>query len=214
LDELKDAKRRPGEKRPTMRSLSLDMDRNETWLHQFLSKGSPVELDERARKFLAAALDLDERLLRHEDMIQPARSIERERKSLNETSALPVKGHGAAGPDGSFEWNGETVDEIPRPHALIGVKDAYAIYVAGDSMEDRYYSGETVYVHPWKPIHKGHFVVVQVRGDGGDHLGYIKRFLSRDHRRLRLEQLNPKKVIEIPAQKVISVHRIIMGGDG
>lgn len=35
-----------------------------------------------------------------------------------------------------------------------------------------------------------------------------------DGDRLKLEQFNPKKTLVFPADKVVSVHRIIMGGDG
>jgi phage repressor protein C with HTH and peptisase S24 domain len=95
------------------------------------------------------------------------------------------------------------------------VRDAYAVYVVGDSMEPRYFAGETVFVNPRLPIGKGAFVVAQISGgdEAEPHHAFIKRFVSQDSRRLRLEQYNPKKVIEFPTSKVVSVHRIIMSGE-
>jgi phage repressor protein C with HTH and peptisase S24 domain len=82
-------------------------------------------------------------------------------------------------------------------------------------MEPRYFAGEAVFVNPRLPVRRGDFVVAQiaVEDDAPPH-AYIKRFVARDARTLRLEQFNPKKALAFPVARVISVHRIIMGGDG
>ena len=97
--------------------------------------------------------------------------------------------------------------------ALARVRTAYAIYVVGISMLPRYEPGELVFVDPTKPVIKGNYVVVQIAGDAGEHQGYIKRYLGRDDHTLRLDQLNPKKKLAFPMNRVIAVHRIIMGGE-
>lgn len=47
-----------------LKAASLAIGRNQAYLHQFINKGSPVELGERDRKKLAIVLGVDENLLR------------------------------------------------------------------------------------------------------------------------------------------------------
>ena len=129
--------------------------------------------------------------------------------------AIPAYGQAVGGRDGEFILNGNRIVDILAPPSLQGVPDAYAVYVVGDSMEPRYFAGEAVFVNPRLPVRRGDFVVAQIAVQEGDapH-AYIKRFMARDARHLRLEQFNPRKALEFPVGRVISVHRIIMGGDG
>ena len=128
---------------------------------------------------------------------------------------IPAYGQAVGGRDGEFILNGNRIVDVLAPPSLQGVPDAYAVYVVGDSMEPRYFAGEAVFVNPRLPVRRGDFVVAQIAAEDGEppH-AYIKRFVARDSRRLRLEQFNPRKALEFPVNRVISVHRIIMGGDG
>ena len=130
-------------------------------------------------------------------------------------ATIPAYGQAVGGKDGEFILNGNRIVDVLAPSALQGVRDAYAVYVVGDSMEPRYFAGEAVFVNPRLPVRRGHFVVAQVAVQEGEppH-AYVKRFVAREARLLRLEQFNPKKTLEFPLSRVISVHRIIMGGDG
>jgi phage repressor protein C with HTH and peptisase S24 domain len=128
---------------------------------------------------------------------------------------IPVYGQAMGGKHGEFVLNGNKVADILAPTSLVNVPDAYAVYIAGDSMENRYFAGEVAYVHPGLPVRKGDFVVAQIADvEGSPPLAYVKRFLSMDDRRLRLEQLNPRKIMEFPSKKVVSVHLILMAGRG
>jgi phage repressor protein C with HTH and peptisase S24 domain len=130
-------------------------------------------------------------------------------------ATIPAYGQAVGGKDGEFILNGNRIVDILAPPSLQGVQDAYAVYVVGDSMEPRYFAGETVFVNPRLPVRRRDFVVAQIAAEEGEppH-AYIKRFVAREARLLRLEQFNPKKTLEFPVGRVISVHRIIMGGDG
>jgi Peptidase S24-like len=130
-------------------------------------------------------------------------------------SAIPAYGQAVGGKDGEFILNGNRIVDILAPPSLQGVPDAYAVYVVGDSMEPRYFAGEAVFVNPRLPVRRGDFVVAQIGAEEGEppH-AYVKRFVARDGRSLKLEQFNPKKTLEFPVARVVSVHRIIMGGDG
>ena len=130
-------------------------------------------------------------------------------------AAIPAFGQAVGGKDGEFILNGNRIADVLAPPSLQGVPDAYAVYVVGDSMEPRYFAGETVFVNPRLPVRRGDFVVAQVAAEEGEppH-AYIKRFMVREAKSLKLEQFNPKKALEFPISRVVSVHRIIMGGDG
>lgn len=131
---------------------------------------------------------------------------------------LPVYGMAVAGDDGRFELNGQRIADVLCPPGLENVRDAYAVYVHGSSMEPRYYPGETVWVHPHKPVSRGDFVVAQIRNDepGEPPLGFVKQFISRNSRELLLEQFNPPegqdRIMRFPADRVISVHKIVLSG--
>jgi phage repressor protein C with HTH and peptisase S24 domain len=118
------------------------------------------------------------------------------------------------GKDGEFVLAGNQVTEVLAPPSLTHIPDAYAVYVVGNSMEPRYFAGETVFVNPRLPISRGAFVVAQI-SSGQDTVprAYVKRFVSQDSRRLRLEQYSPKKILEFPIAAVVSVHRIVMSGE-
>jgi phage repressor protein C with HTH and peptisase S24 domain len=128
---------------------------------------------------------------------------------------IPAYGQAVGGKDGEFILNGNRIVDVLAPPSLQGVPDAYAVYVVGDSMEPRYFAGEAVFVNPRLPVRRGDFVVAQIAAEEGEppH-AYVKRFLAREARMLRLEQFNPKKTLEFPIARLVSVHRIIMGGDG
>lgn len=135
---------------------------------------------------------------------------------LDET--VPVYGHAVGGVHGEFVLNGNKVDDILAPRGLSRTMGAYAVYVVGDSMEPRYYAGEAVFVNPRLPVRRYDYVVAQIyvgdAAEGEAPAAFVKRFISRDTRTLRLMQHNPSEVLEFPAERVASIHRIIMGGDG
>lgn len=126
---------------------------------------------------------------------------------------IKVLGQAVGGSDGRFLFNGETMAEIFAPSQLWGVRNAYAVYVSGDSMEPRYFAGETVYVNPHMPARQGDFVVVQVVEDAEElPSGYIKQFVSMTGDKLRLRQFNPAKDMTFDRARVMSVHKIVGSG--
>lgn len=123
---------------------------------------------------------------------------------------IPILGQSRGGEEGIFLFNGEAVDWIVAPHALENVPGAYGVFVSGSSMEPRYYPGETLLVHPHKPVSRGDFVVVQMRGhDETIPHGFVKQFVTWTPTRLILRQYNPAKEIEIERGEVVSVHKIV-----
>jgi phage repressor protein C with HTH and peptisase S24 domain len=126
---------------------------------------------------------------------------------------IPVLGQAVGGIDGRFIFNGETMAEVYAPSSLWGVRNAYAVYVSGDSMEPRYYAGETIFVNPHIPARQGDFVVVQIIEEPEEPpAGYIKQFVSVSGDTLRLRQFNPAKDMHFPRARVVSVHKIVGSG--
>lgn len=126
---------------------------------------------------------------------------------------IPAYGQAVAGLDGEFIMNGNLIAYLDAPAGLDESKGAYAVFVAGDSMEPRYYDGETVYVDPTKRPMRGKFVVAQILSKEGEPpLAYIKRFIRHNAEELVLSQFNPVKELTFPSGRVVSVHVIVMGG--
>lgn len=127
---------------------------------------------------------------------------------------IPVYGQAIGGDDGRFVLNGNKIADILAPPDLVGVREAYAVYVVGESMDPRYRAGAIAYVNPGLPVVHRDGVVVQIRDpeDPETPHAYVKEFVSMDNRRLRVRQFNPPKEIEFPKEQVVSIHKIILAG--
>jgi phage repressor protein C with HTH and peptisase S24 domain len=130
---------------------------------------------------------------------------------------LPVYGRAVGGEETWFEFNGEAMDWLFRPSLLNGAREAYAMFVSGSSMEPRYMEGETVYVNPARPVRVGDFVValLQPKAPGAPARGLVKQLAGRSNGRILLRSLNPPDapLLELPAEEVVSVHRIVLSGE-
>ncbi|NQU61020.1 MAG: helix-turn-helix transcriptional regulator [Rhodospirillales bacterium] len=103
---------------------------------------------------------------------------------------IPLIGFAQAGASGFFDDAGYPAgagwDEIPFP----GLPDpyAYALEIAGDSMEPVYRDGDTVIVSPQANIRRGDRVVVKTKG--GEVM--TKLLLRQSAHKIDLQSLNPK----------------------
>jgi SOS-response transcriptional repressor LexA len=194
-----------------MSAVSKRLGKNHAYLHQFLDRGIPAQLPELVRGQLAEILQVPEIILKGEGgpRVRPGLRVPTGGPFI--TDRMPVKGAGQGGSDGFFPWNGETVDYVSRPPQLAGTTEAYAVYVAGSSMEPRYIAGELVHIHPGKPVTPGAFVLVQLRpeSEGETPRAFIKRLVRRTATKVTFEQFNPPKEIDIKAAEVKSMHRIV-----
>ena len=193
-----------------MSSVSKKLGKNHAYLHQFLDRGIPRVLPELVRERLAPILQVPEAVLKSSG------SLPRGPDSLPPhvppiEGRIPVMGAGQGGSEGWFPWNGDVVDYVSRPPHLANAREAYAVYVAGSSMEPRYYAGELLYVHPGKPVTTGSFVLVQIRpeADGDAPRAFLKRLVRRTANKVTLEQFNPPKDFDIKTSDIMSMHRIV-----
>jgi len=118
---------------------------------------------------------------------------------------LPVLGTARGGSDALMFNDGEIVERVTRPSLLAGATQAYAVYMTGESMEPRYHALELLYVNPARPITSGCYVVLQ-KANGE---AIVKRFKRRSDHVVVLEQLSPRVEIQVPAEEVTAIHRIV-----
>lgn len=125
---------------------------------------------------------------------------------------LPIRGSAAGGDGlGEFYFNGETVAYDRRPPALTGVRDAFGLYLDGDSMAPLFESGDTVWVNPSKPVTPNCYVLVELRPEKGEAVGaaLVKQLVRRTPEKLVLRQFNPAKEFMIPMKRVLRYYRIV-----
>lgn len=128
---------------------------------------------------------------------------------------IPVLGEAVGGVEGKYVFNGTVIDYIACPPSLENVRDAYAVYIDGESMWPRYKPGETVWVHPGKPARRGDDVIVQIQppeDDGSPPWGYVKELVGWTGNKLKLLQYNPHGDVEFDREVVVSVHPIVLSG--
>jgi phage repressor protein C with HTH and peptisase S24 domain len=200
----------------SLSELSLKIGKNHAYFQQFIRRGVPNRLPEKVCGQVAEILGIDERLLKESapPVTEFIKGNVGTRAAGRGVAFIPVYGHAVGGRDGEFLLSGNQVSELPAPPGVAQAPDAYAVYVVGESMEPRYFAGETVFVNPRLPISRGAFVVAQIsKGDARGPHAYVKRFVSQDAKRLRLEQYNPKRILEFPASAVVAIHRIVMSSE-
>jgi SOS-response transcriptional repressor LexA len=117
---------------------------------------------------------------------------------------IPVRSGGRGGTDQEMFLD-NNVDYTARPANLAGVREAYAIYMVGDSMEPRYEQGWLLHINPFKPPKRGRDVVVYKQGNAV----LIKQFIGWEGDNLVLRQFNPPLTLHIPRDEVRECHLIV-----
>jgi phage repressor protein C with HTH and peptisase S24 domain len=118
---------------------------------------------------------------------------------------LKILGHVKGGSEGWFIDNGEVQGLTVRPEVLIGVKDAYAVYVRDLSMAPAFEPNFLVWVDPSRPVMPGNDVVIQLT----DGQAFIKRLVRCTQRAVICRQWNPARDVDFPAAKVKAVHLVV-----
>jgi phage repressor protein C with HTH and peptisase S24 domain len=206
----------------TMSEASLKIGKNHSYLQQFLKRGTPHELPERARVSLAELLGVPEEQLRGPSNKLPKREYVKNnlgsRESLVVDAAprstvsdsrltapvitpgsqivgdrdLPVFGT-AQGGSGALIVTAEPVDWVVRPDPLLRVKDGYGMIVTGDSMDPVHRHGSTALVNPHIPYRAGDTCVFRSHGEHGDNLAIIKELRRYTEDTWHVRQYNPPK---------------------
>lgn len=128
---------------------------------------------------------------------------------------VPVMGTARGGVNGAFELNhGDPIAFIKRRPGVAGSPKAYALYVEGDSMEPRYFAGETIHIDPSRKVRPGDFVLVEQKFDEHDvPQAFIKRLVRRTATKVVVEQYNPPKTIDMPIKTVVTLDRVLLSNE-
>lgn len=156
---------RAEEMRYSLRELSRLIERNATYLTQYVGKGSPRELTERDRQRLAYLLQMPAHALSDEAAAPLACP------PMPATDGVPVLS--AALGSGLARISAEqAVETVARPPMLAGVGNAFAIRIAGPSFLPAFQPGDLLFIHPNIPPLPGDLVCVTGL-DGGIGLGRL-----------------------------------------
>lgn len=120
---------------------------------------------------------------------------------------IPVYGAAQGGVGFDITDCREPVDSIVAPSYLEGSMNAYAVLVVGDSMQPRFYAGETLFVHPGLPVKHNDWVVLQLQA-GDEHHALVKQYINTSNGDVVLRQLNPEKELKFKKTDVIALHKI------
>ena len=118
---------------------------------------------------------------------------------------IPVRSAARGGTDQEMFLKDGPIDHIRRPPSLAHVRDAYSIYMIGQSMEPRFRQGQLLHVNPYKPPQPGAGVVVTKRDDAV----LIKEFVRRGADTLHLRQYNPAGPVELPLGALRDIHTVV-----
>jgi len=119
--------------------------------------------------------------------------------------AIPIRSAARGGGEQEMFLGDGPIGYTSRPANLGGVRDAYAIYMIGDSMEPRYEQGWLLHVNPFKPPTRGRDVVVYKK----DQAVLIKQFARWENDALVLRQLNPPAELRIRRDEVVECHLVV-----
>ena len=156
---------------------------------------------------LAKLAEVTGRRLSEADAAAPERevSVPLARPPAPGASDVPVLGQARGGRDGLFIDNGVVEAYVPRPHVLMRVASAYAVFMNSDSQEPALRHGDLLYINPSMPPRRGDDVLIEL--DNGE--AYIKRLLRRAPRELVVRQFNPDRELAFDAGRVVNVHLVV-----
>jgi phage repressor protein C with HTH and peptisase S24 domain len=118
---------------------------------------------------------------------------------------IPVRSAARGGSEQEMFLQDGPIDFILRPQALLRVRDAYTIYMVGESMFPRYRQGQLLHVNPHKPPQPGAGVVVTKTNDAV----LIKEFRRVSGGTLHLHQYNPDGPLEVPLAAIRDLHTVV-----
>lgn len=111
---------------------------------------------------------------------------------------LAVYASAAGGPEGAWVLSSDAIAWIHRDQRLVGVRDAFACYVVGESMFPAYEHGNLLLVNPAVPPNAGDdCLFVQEAADGARY-ALIKRLVRFNSTSWTVKQWNPDKTFSLP----------------
>lgn len=159
---------------------------------------------------LATPLNCDPRDLLVMDSAAPSLSppptLQAMHGSLLPAATLPVRGAARGGAAQEMFLTDGAIDQVPRPHYLAHVKDAYAVYVVGDSMSPMYRPRQLLFINPYKlPVAGSGVVITQPSG-----AVLIKEFVRQKPTGVVLREYQPtQRDFTLPQQDIVAIHAVV-----
>ena len=114
---------------------------------------------------------------------------------------LAVYASAAGGPEGAWVLSADAIAWIHRDQRLVGVRDAFACYVVGESMFPAYEQGNLLLVNPAVPPNAGDdCMLIQEAADGARY-ALIKRLVRFNSTSWTVKQWNPDKTFSLPRKE-------------
>jgi transcriptional regulator with XRE-family HTH domain len=155
---------------------------------------------------IADALGIDLRQLIPE--IKNPRVVEQIARPMYGDRDLPVYAS-VEGGEGAILVHFEPVTFEARPAPLIGVRDAYAVYVVGDSMSPAYGPGDMALVNPHLPaVPQRTYIFYCVESDGTQR-ATIKKLIKATATHWHVEQYNPVKSFTLARKEWQQCHKVV-----
>jgi SOS-response transcriptional repressor LexA len=105
----------------------------------------------------------------------------------------------------------DVVATVPRPDALVGDADAYAVTIVGDSMWPRFRPGRRIFVSPRAPVAIGDDVILWLAEGSGKALSgaLVKELVRRSAASVELRQHNPGATFKVDATQFTAIHKVV-----
>ena len=114
---------------------------------------------------------------------------------------LAVYASAAGGPEGAWVLSGDAIAWIHRDQRLVGVRDAFACYVVGESMFPAYEQGNLLLVNPAVPPNAGDDCLLIQEVPDGSRYALIKRLVRFNSTSWTVKQWNPDKTFSLPRKE-------------
>ncbi len=114
---------------------------------------------------------------------------------------LAVYASAAGGPEGAWVLSGDAIAWIHRDQRLVGVRDAFACYVVGESMFPAYEQGNLLLVNPAVPPNAGDDCLLIQEAPDGARYALIKRLVRFNSTSWTVKQWNPDKTFSLPRKE-------------
>ena len=140
---------------------------------------------------------------------QPIVQISRQKPLISSplVEDVPVLGTAPASILNSFTFANQPIDYVARPPALMHVRNAYAVYVANDSMEPVHSRGDLRFVNTDRPPKTGETIILHEKTNKGTQ-AYIKIFENETTDWIVCSQLNFKAKLKFSRDTVKAVHKV------
>lgn len=114
---------------------------------------------------------------------------------------LAVYASAAGGPEGAWVLSSDVIAWIHRDQRLVGVREAFACYVVGESMFPAYEHGNLLLVNPARPPGPGDDCLLIQEANDGARYALIKRLVKFNSTAWTVKQWNPEKTYSLPQRE-------------